>query len=512
MNISGPTEPGNTSITSVTVCPAVPRRYPLLPNLLAPLSDEANSRKPNLEPPPQVTCRNNLSSDTTELTLVECVRTQPLGSVLVSSGLDQALRGFIVTKSSPLSHRVDTSRGVDTPPKKNYPDFSSGSIASSLTSTAWKPGHLTWQAASSLWPGKIETLLKESPFDLQTFLLTSRICYALMSTPSEGTQSLNNEACTNVEPVDQETLHRRTLLVSIADSIWREQGVNAAADVVAQIQSIDKNESVAYTTNSNAQGYVTRVLEDTPRTVSPLAAYSGHENELAWRNQEAITPGTLVSDEGTQLPWPRFETRHPCPSVDPLWQMAQTNHLSAPRAPRTESHDYRTETTLWPITLPPTGHMLSLHEGSDERRWNPQGGGPPDDEWVKPRRKRVTWRGAPDSGPLGPGPPGGGLMPVSITSPPEGPYNLNAYYELKFKLKFRPNDLPEYDGSDNSFVAWTEDLDRYAAGSQCMHEQLAFVATMRFTKHADVWWQSLPNMTKAQASQNWDSLKHIMQT
>ncbi|KAF9513207.1 hypothetical protein BS47DRAFT_1393456 [Hydnum rufescens UP504] len=242
-----------------------------------------------------------------------------------------------------------------------------------------------------------------------------------MSTPSEGTQSSSNEACASAQPVDQEMLHCRALLVSIANSVRCEQGTNAAADmclintslyhlaynldiesltftntivrvdcpgqptvykpnvefcltllqcghilqdsaaemakhyfltvldpylfdpgnvlsihleagvasenkvsqlaalalhrlcsglkVIAQIQSVDENESVAYTTNSNAQGYATRVLEDTSRTVSPLAAYSVHENELAWHNQEAPTPRTLISDEGTQLPQPRFETR-----------------------------------------------------------------------------------------------------------------------------------------------------------------------------------------------------------
>ncbi|KAF9504274.1 hypothetical protein BS47DRAFT_1368912 [Hydnum rufescens UP504] len=71
--------------------------------------------------------------------------------------------------------------------------------------------------------------------------------------------------------------------------------------VIAQIQSIDKSESVAYTTNSNAQGYVVQVLEDTPRTISLLATYSGHKNELAWCNQEAITPGTLIPYGS----WPR---------------------------------------------------------------------------------------------------------------------------------------------------------------------------------------------------------------
>ncbi|KAF9506163.1 hypothetical protein BS47DRAFT_1399717 [Hydnum rufescens UP504] len=78
--------------------------------------------------------------------------------------------------------------------------------------------------------------------------------------------------------------------------------LHSGLKVIMQIQSVDENKSVAYMTNSNAQGYTTRVLEDTSRTVSPLAVYSVHENELAWHNQEAPTPRTLISDEGTQLP------------------------------------------------------------------------------------------------------------------------------------------------------------------------------------------------------------------
>ena len=88
----------------------------------------------------------------------------------------------------------------------------------------------------------------------------------------------------------------------------------------------------------------------------------------------------------------------------------------------------------------------------------------------------------------------------------------NAYYEPKFKLEFRLNDLPEYDGSDNAYVAWTEELDRYAAGGALMRKQLPFAAVMRFTKQADVWWRSLPNTTKSQASQSWDDLKYTIRT
>jgi hypothetical protein len=63
--------------------------------------------------------------------------------------------------------------------------------------------------------------------------------------------------------------------------------------------------------------------------------------------------------------------------------------------------------------------------------------------------------------------------------PVEVPYNLASYYyEPKFKMEFCPSDLPEYDGSNNAFIAWTKDLNCYAAGSKRMCEQLAYATSM----------------------------------
>ncbi|KAF9512224.1 hypothetical protein BS47DRAFT_1394365 [Hydnum rufescens UP504] len=238
---------------------------------------------------------------------------------------------------------------------------------------------------------------------------------------NEQARSMTNESLTNENSVDQELLRRRTLLALVADSIQREQGPSAAADVrlintslyhlaynldvesssftstiicvsctghptvfkpdmefsltllqcgqilqdtaaemakhyflsdpdpykfdpggmlavhmnagvssedkvlqlatlalrqlctglkiIAQLQSVDENESVAYTMNSKAQGYMTGIMNDPPQVASPLAAYSVPERGLLWRNQEIPMPGTLASDEGTQLPHPRFDVR-----------------------------------------------------------------------------------------------------------------------------------------------------------------------------------------------------------
>ncbi|KAF9511137.1 hypothetical protein BS47DRAFT_1395403 [Hydnum rufescens UP504] len=46
---------------------------------------------------------------------------------------------------------------------------------------------------------------------------------------------------------------------------WLRTGLK----IIAQLQSVNKNESVAYTTNSKAQGYATGVVNDPPRVISP---------------------------------------------------------------------------------------------------------------------------------------------------------------------------------------------------------------------------------------------------
>jgi hypothetical protein len=81
--------------------------------------------------------------------------------------------------------------------------------------------------------------------------------------------------------------------------------------VIAQIQSVNENESIAYTMNSKAQGYVSKVVDGQPRAPLPLAAYSRQGQGLTWWVQEALMPGTIASNEGTQLLHPWFEARCP---------------------------------------------------------------------------------------------------------------------------------------------------------------------------------------------------------
>ncbi|KAF9510392.1 hypothetical protein BS47DRAFT_1396026 [Hydnum rufescens UP504] len=362
---------------------------------------------------------------------------------------------------SPLLTRVDTSKGVVTPPKNNETlDFtfrdwarsspgsgsSPDSAASSLTRTAWKPGHLPCRDHSDLRLNEPENVLKERPRSVKYTRPTyhdltmhtsrgtpqdsRRSSRPATSVMDERARSTTNELPSVEASMDQEVLHHRTLLLSVVESLRREQGPSAAADIrlintslyhlvyildvesssftdtvvrvshtgqptvfkpdtefslmllqcgqilqdtaaeiakhyfvsdpdpykfdpggvlavhmeagvpsedkvlqlaalglrrlrtglkiIAQLQSVNKSESVAYTMNSKAQGYATGVVNDPPRVISPLAAYSEREQGLPWWNQEIPTPGTLVSDKGTQLPHPRFDARRPRPSVDPL--------------------------------------------------------------------------------------------------------------------------------------------------------------------------------------------------
>jgi hypothetical protein len=394
----------------------------------------------------------------TELTLVECVRTCIWDSMLITPILDRAYETLSCKIPHPLSNRVDTSTGVDTPPKffealdsgsmdkiRSSPELiaSPDSTDSSLMKSAWKPGHSSYCDHSAQWPKEAEVLLKRTSPIAKSPLLSLHARF--MPTPRNTTQDLRhkdgsimpvnvnrlrstgNGLTSNKDPrmtphetpanksmVDPKILHRRTLLVTVAESICCEQGPSAAADVhlinthlyhlayvldvkspsftstvvrisqagqptvykpnwefsltllqcgqilqdvateilkfylitdldpykydpgrilavhldagvssgakaaqlaalalqrlhtglkiIAQLQSVNKNESVAYTTNSMAQNNVIDAIKGPPRGTSPLAAYSPQDRGLAWRHLEAQTPGTQVSDEGTQLP------------------------------------------------------------------------------------------------------------------------------------------------------------------------------------------------------------------
>ncbi|KAF9503723.1 hypothetical protein BS47DRAFT_1369331 [Hydnum rufescens UP504] len=504
----------------------VPRLSPTLEPFVDPtrgttriLTGDSHDHKPGPEPPLGLSRHLKLNSDTTELTLVECVRTRIQDSTLISPILDRAYEALSNKTRNPLLNRVDTSTGVVTPPKiietkgiasPNWtrPSLRSGqspdSTASSLTGTAWKPGHHTQRDYSDTRTSKAGWVLKDhslstnymDPLCVDYYMHTSRNTLqdphrdssSVMPVSNERARSTTNESLTNENSVDQELLCRRTLLASVADSIRREQGPSAAADVclintslyhlaynldvesplftstvirasrtghptvfkpdtefcltllqcgqilqdtaaemakhyflldpdpykfdlggmlavhmsagvssedkvlqlaalalrrlrtglkiIAQLQSVDENESVAYTTNSKAQGYVTGIVNNPPQVALPLAAYSVPERGLLWRNQEIPTPGTLASDKGTQLPRPRFDVQRPHPSIDPLRQQVLVNTTRTTGIQGSESRDYRSEPPPRPVDTPLAPRAPSDHGRPEGTHWNPPDGGP----------------------------------------------------------------------------------------------------------------------------------------
>ncbi|KAF9510391.1 hypothetical protein BS47DRAFT_1364590 [Hydnum rufescens UP504] len=324
-----------------------------------------------------------------------------------------------------------------------------------------------------------------------------------MPVSNEWARSMTNESLTNKNSIDQELLCQRTLLALVTDSIHCEQGPSAATydtaaemakhyflsdpdpykfdpggmlavhmsmgvssedkvlqlaalalhwlhtglKIIAQLQSVDKHESVAYTTNSKAQGYMTGIVNDPPPgCLATSSLLSTGTRGLLWQNQEIPTPGTLASDKVTQLPHPQFNTQQPHPLVDPLQQQVfeglnpriiDPNHLP----------------DRW---TPPWFHKSHpIMDGWKACIGIPLTGGPQ-------MEKDPPVEGWPGNGPPGPGPPDRGLPAVGVNN---ATHQQETYYEPKFKLEFQPSDLPEYDGSDNAFIMWTEDLDCYAAGS-----------------------------------------------
>jgi hypothetical protein len=117
-----------------------------------------------LQPPPSLSLDPSLNSDTTKLTLVECVRNTPTcPTSSMSFNHECTFRVFRNKPLNPLSSWVDTSNGVDFPLQKKKKSsniygteaprssplrfgsqqdssLSSCSAASSLMRTMWKPG------------------------------------------------------------------------------------------------------------------------------------------------------------------------------------------------------------------------------------------------------------------------------------------------------------------------------------------------------------------------------------
>jgi hypothetical protein len=61
--------------------------------------------------------------------------------------------------------------------------------------------------------------------------------------------------------------------------------------VIAQIQSTEEDESVAYTTNSKAQEIAKYLVGAPSRVALPLGTYSGLHEGLTWHNSEVPSRG-----------------------------------------------------------------------------------------------------------------------------------------------------------------------------------------------------------------------------
>ncbi|KAF9504483.1 hypothetical protein BS47DRAFT_1368753 [Hydnum rufescens UP504] len=190
--------------------------------------------KPNPEPPLGLFNRPKPNSDSTELTLVEC---PPLNQ-----------GGYLKRVVTPPKNNeaLDfTSRdwARSSPGSGSSPD----STASSLTRTAWKPGHLPRRDPSDLRLSEPENVLKECPRSVKYTRPTNRdlAMHTSRGTPQdsrrssgpatsvmdERARSTTNELPSVEASMDQEVLRRRTLLLSVVESLRWEQGPSAAADI-----------------------------------------------------------------------------------------------------------------------------------------------------------------------------------------------------------------------------------------------------------------------------------------
>ncbi|KAF9504846.1 hypothetical protein BS47DRAFT_1307524 [Hydnum rufescens UP504] len=97
---------------------------------------------------------------------------------------------------------------------------------------------------------------------------------------------------------------------------------------------------------------------------------------------------------------------------------------------------------------------------------------------------------------------------------PQGHITSRSLPASLFKIKYdiKPADLPTWDGQDDTFLQWAEDLNVLAATGPEIAKQLGEVMPTRFADQAQHWWHTLPLHECAKAMQSWLSLRsYIMQ-
>jgi len=136
---------------------------------------------------------------------------------------------------------------------------------------------------------------------------------------------------------------------------------------------------------------------------------------------------------------------------------------------------------------PPRGGLPGPPEGGGLLNWQPRypRGGPP----------------GPPVGPPGGGPPGAG--------PPGGPpprntgNNRNQDDGFKFDLKIKTNEVPTWDGDDNSILKWLDKTNHLAYRNLQVYRELGLIVPLRLTDCMARWFHALPDLMQQEIQQNW---------
>ncbi len=102
-------------------------------------------------------------------------------------------------------------------------------------------------------------------------------------------------------------------------------------------------------------------------------------------------------------------------------------------------------------------------------------------------------------------------VPRRITEPRQEPSALERFKKVtrapletaRFDLKLKSDDVPEWDGDEDSLGLWILKLNSLAQRSERVYEQLGQIVPTRFRNTAETWYYSLPYEFRQQAEADW---------
>ncbi|KAH6903972.1 hypothetical protein BKA70DRAFT_1432929 [Coprinopsis sp. MPI-PUGE-AT-0042] len=80
--------------------------------------------------------------------------------------------------------------------------------------------------------------------------------------------------------------------------------------------------------------------------------------------------------------------------------------------------------------------------------------------------------------------------------------------QMQFDYKLKVDTIPTWDGNLDTLVRWMSKVNRLSNKSPLLHQQLGALVPSRLTGNAEVWYYSLPLLTRDRYEEDWTNMKN----